>query len=72
MKRRGKAEVMGEKSVPVSAFHHKSDWIAHGLNCGFMCFYTVFLSMARHPYMGTPQSVGLLWMRDQLVAETST
>jgi hypothetical protein len=49
---------------------------------------TVFLSMTRQSYMGlgllfssrfhghtlldTPQSVGLLWTRDQLVAETST
>jgi hypothetical protein len=48
----------------------------------------LFFSMARQPYMGlgllvssrfhghthsdTPQSVGLLWTRDQLVAETST
>jgi hypothetical protein len=31
-----------------------------------------FFEALRSHFLGTPQSVGLLWTRDQLVAETST
>jgi hypothetical protein len=32
----------------------------------------IFFEASRSHFLDTPQSVGLLWTRDQLVAETST